>query len=318
MRKLLGSLGRIVVTLAAVAVAGVFALDLWDYYMLAPWTRDGHVRADIVGITPDVSGLVSEVLVRDNQVVHKGDVLLRVDPQRFQLALRQAEASVAAQAATLDQAQRDSERYRQLSRDVASEQRVEQAVSAENVAAANYQQSLVNRDVAALNLARSEIHAAANGIVTNLSLNPGDYVSAGKAVMALVDTDSLRVEGYFEETKLDRIAVGDPVDIRLMGRHAALTGRVESVAGGVEDRERSNGTSLLANVTPTFSWVRLAQRIPVRVALDRVPEDRGLIVGQTATVAVRGDAAASRTLPGRALLDRLAALFGLGTAQAAG
>jgi RND family efflux transporter MFP subunit len=281
------SLGRVGVTLIVVAVAAGVGWQLWSYYMDAPWTRDGHVRADIIGVTPDVSGLVQDVLVRDNQTVHKGDLLLRVDQQRFTLALQQAEAVVAGQKASLEQAQRDSVRYLTLGRDVASQQKIEQAQLAQSMAQAAYQQALANRDIARLNLERSEIRASANGVITNMELNPGDYVTAGKAVMALVDSDSLHIEGYFEETKLPGIHAGAPVEIRLMGQADVIAGHVESIAGGIEDRERSAGSNLLADVNPTFSWVRLAQRIPIRIAIDHVPAGVRLVPGQTATVMVK-------------------------------
>ncbi|MDQ0467417.1 efflux RND transporter periplasmic adaptor subunit [Labrys wisconsinensis] len=287
MKRFLSVLGRVLLTLVVVAAAAGAGWRAWDTYMNEPWTRDGHVRADVVGVTPDVSGLVSEVLVRDNQAVHRGDVLLRIDRQRFELALQLAEAAVAGQKASLDQARRDAVRYQQLGRDVASQQKIEQAQAAQATAEASYAQALANRDIARLNLERSEIHAPANGIITNMSLNPGDYVTAGKAVMALVDSDSLRVEGYFEETRLARIRLGDPVEIHLMGQAATLTGRVESIAGGIEDRERSDGSSLMASINPTFSWVRLAQRVPIRIKLDPVPEGVRLVAGLTATVAVK-------------------------------
>jgi len=286
-KRFLSVLGRVLLTLVVVAAAAGAGWRAWDTYMNEPWTRDGHVRADVVGVTPDVSGLVSEVLVRDNQAVHRGDVLLRIDRQRFELALQLAEAAVAGQKASLDQARRDAVRYQQLGRDVASQQKIEQAQAAQATAEASYAQALANRDIARLNLERSEIHAPANGIITNMSLNPGDYVTAGKAVMALVDSDSLRVEGYFEETRLARIRLGDPVEIHLMGQAATLTGRVESIAGGIEDRERSDGSSLMASINPTFSWVRLAQRVPIRIKLDPVPEGVRLVAGLTATVAVK-------------------------------
>jgi multidrug resistance efflux pump len=140
--------------------------------------------------------------------------------------------------------------------------------------------------VAQLNLDRSEVRASVNGIISNMDLRPGTYVAAGKGIMALVDTDSLHVDGYFEETKLPRIHVGDNVTIRLMGDSTRLHGHVESIAAGIEDRDRTAGSNLLANVTPTFSWVRLAQRVPVRVALDNIPETTKLVAGRTATVEV--------------------------------
>lgn len=296
MKRFFASVGRVLITLIIVVIAAGTGWRLWDYYMNDPWTRDGHVRADIIGVTPDVSGLVSEVLVHDNQAVHHGDVLLRIDGKRFELALEQADAAVAGAKATLAQAQRDFARYSELGKDVTSAQKIEQAQAAQDVAAASYAQAVANQGVARLNLERSEIKAPANGVITNLDLNEGDYVNAGKAVMALLDTDTLRVEGYFEETKLPRIAVGDPVDIHLMGQPATITGHVESIAGGIEDRERSDGSKLLANINPTFSWVRLAQRVPIRIALDKIPDGVSLVAGQTATVMVKSPAPATARL----------------------
>jgi multidrug resistance efflux pump len=284
---------RLAVTLVVVAIAAGVGWNVWHDYMNTPWTRDGHVRADVIGITPDVSGPVGAVLVRDNQTVAKGDVLIEIDAARFQLALDLAKAALADKQAALQQAERNAGRYRKLGKGAAvSQQTIEEAQLAAVQAEAAYQEALSNRGVAELNLERAVVRAPSAGIVSNLSLNPGDYVTAGKAVMALVDTETLRVEGYFEESQLTRIAVGDPVEIDLMAGTAKLTGRVESIAAGIEDRERSDGSNLLANVTPTFSWVRLAQRIPVRVALDAVPEGIRLVAGLTATVTVRpkGDA----------------------------
>ena len=111
--------------------------------------------------------------------------------------------------------------------------------------------------------------------MTNLDLRPGAYATAGRPVFALVDRQSLHVQGYFEETKLGRIAVGAPVRVRLIGETQWLEGHVDSIAAGIEDRERGGSSNLLANVNPTFNWVRLAQRIPVRVQLDGVPPDSG-------------------------------------------
>ncbi|ADH90515.1 secretion protein HlyD family protein [Ancylobacter novellus DSM 506] len=277
---------RVGITLLVLLAAVSAGHELWAHYMDEPWTRDAKVRADIVGVAPDVSGFVSEVLVRDNQAVKQGDVLFRIDRARFAIALEQAEAAVEGRKATLEQARRDRERYEQL-KDVVSQQKTEQARMQEAEAAMAHRQALADRDLARLNLERSEVKASVNGTITNLSLRPGDYITAGTPEMALVDTDSLRIEGYFEETKLARISVGAPVTIRLMGQPAALEGHVESIAAGIEDRERTVGNGLLANINPTFNWVRLAQRVPVRIALDNVPDDARLVAGLTATVVVR-------------------------------
>ncbi|MDE1150731.1 MAG: HlyD family secretion protein [Azospirillaceae bacterium] len=288
MRSLLTALTRLVVTLVVVAIAALVGWRFWIYYMDEPWTRDGRVRADILGVTPDVSGLVDEVLVHDNETVTKGQVLFRIDRVRFTLALQQADANVAAKKANLDEAVLERNRYQSLSSSAVSREKQEQVTAVAKQMEAVYMQAVADRNVAKLNLDRTEVVATVNGYITNFDLRPGDYVSAGKPVTALVDSDSLHVQGYFEETKLGRIHVGDKVTVRLMGDPRAFNGHVQSIAAAIEDRERSEGHNLLANVNPTFSWVRLAQRIPVRVVLDNPPADLRLIPGRTATVAVAG------------------------------
>ncbi len=277
---------RLAVTLIAVALAGLVGWQLWDYYILAPWTRDGRVRADVVGVTPDVSGLVATVAVRDNQVVERGELLFEIDRARFELAVRQADAAAEARWEALQQSQRDARRVTRLDQSAVSVQAQERAVSDANQAAAAYAQAAAERDLARLNLERSRVLAPVSGTVTNLELRPGDYVTAGRAVIALLDRDTLRVEGYFEETKLPRIAPGAPARVRLMGERGDLRGHVESIAGGIEDRDRAAGPNLLANVNPTFSWVRLAQRVPVRIAIDDPPPGLLLLPGRTATVSI--------------------------------
>ena len=284
MKTLPQSWVRIFVTLATVTAAVMVGWFLWDYYLNQPWTRDGRVCADVVRIAPDVSGLVSEVLVHDNQPVHPGEVLFRVDPARFTLALQQSEASLASADAALKLARRESARFQKLETNNAvshseSEQRTTMTVQRE----ADYQMAVANRDLARLNLERSEIKAPVNGTLSNFSMRPGDYVTAGQPVTALVDADSYYIAGYFEETKLRRIHVGDAVRVQLMGADTDLPGHVTSIAPGIEDRERTDSSRLLANVNPTFSWVRLAQRVPVRVTLDQPAH---LVAGQTATVMV--------------------------------
>ncbi|MEH2474939.1 multidrug resistance efflux pump [Nitrobacteraceae bacterium AZCC 2161] len=286
MKSTVSFVRRFAVTALAVVAALAVGRYLWVYYMDAPWTRDGRVRADVVTVAPDVSGFVTEILVKDNQKVKRGDVIFRIDRARFALALQQAEAVVAGRHAMLDQADADLKRYRELTANVVSQQKLEQVVATQLQAKASYDQGIADRAVAQLNLDRSEVHAPVNGSISNMDLRPGTYVSAGKGIMALVDTDSLHVDGYFEETKLPRIRVGDAVSVHLMGDSAKLTGHVESIAAGIEDRDRAEGSNLLANVTPTFSWVRLAQRVPVRIALDNIPAGATLVAGRTATVEI--------------------------------
>ena len=286
MKNTVGFIRRFAVTLLMVVAAIAVGRYLWVYYMDAPWTRDGRVRADVVTVAPDVSGFVTEILVKDNQKVKRGDVIFRIDRERFKLALQQTEAVVAGRKASLEQAELDLKRYRDLSPAAVTQQKQEQVQATQLLAQASLDQAVADQAIAQLNLDRSEVHAPVNGHISNMDLRPGTYVSAGKGVMALVDTDSLHVDGYFEETKLSRIHIGDPVNIQLMGDSAKLTGRVESIAAGIEDRDRTAGSNLLANVTPTFSWVRLAQRVPVRIALDALPAGTVLVAGRTATVEI--------------------------------
>jgi RND family efflux transporter MFP subunit len=279
-------LPRLFVTLIVVAVAAIVAWQLWVYYMEDPWTRDGRVRADIVEIAPDVSGLVAQVFVQDNQPVHTGDPLFQIDPVRFTVALQQADAVVAKDAAALDEAARDARRYDSLSGNAVSSVTRDQSNTAVLEAQAELDQAKADQATAALNLQRATVRATVNGVMTNFSMRPGDYVTTGSAVAALVDTDSLYVDGYFEETKLPRIAIGDAATVTLMGGHGTIGGHVQSIDAGIADTERTPSPNLLADVNPTFTWVRLAQRVPVRIAIDRVPPGTRLIAGLTATVQV--------------------------------
>ena len=280
------SLVRVLVTLFVVAVGIAVGWQLWSYYMLEPWTRDGRVRADVVTVAADVSGLVSDVFVHDNEKVTKGQPLFRIDQRRFQYALEQAKASVDSRQVNLDQAKRDLTRSKSLTTVAITVQQVEQSQQTADVAQANLDDAKASLDVAKLNLERSTVLAPVNGIVTNFDLLPGRYVNAGAPVFALIDSDSFRVEGYFEETKLRRIHISDSATVKLIGDPQVLSGHVESIASGIEDQNRSTSSELLASVNPTFSWVRLAQRIPVRIKLDNVPANLALVAGRTATVSV--------------------------------
>ncbi|WP_147158108.1 efflux RND transporter periplasmic adaptor subunit [Novosphingobium sediminis] len=276
---------RSVLTLAVLfgILAGIYAL--WLRYQVAPITRDGKVRADLVPVAADVSGLVTEVRVRDNQIVKQGDVLFVIDRPRYQLALEQAEATLANQQAALAQAVREDRRNRAMPDVVAAEQ-TEQGGAKVDELRASIRLAAAARDLARFNLGRTVVRAPVAGTASNVSLQPGVYLTAGKSALALVYNQSMRVEGYFEETKLPAIRIGDPASVYLMGVRDEITGHVESIAGGVEDRERAGADGQLANVNPSFTWVRLAQRIPVRVAVDRIPPNVRMIPGQTATVIV--------------------------------
>ncbi|MEW6340495.1 MAG: efflux RND transporter periplasmic adaptor subunit [Pseudomonadota bacterium] len=287
MKKTWFSIGQIVLTLIVVVIAGFALWKLVDYYMYAPWTRDGHVRADIIQVAPDISGLITEVDVADNQQVRQGQTLFVIDQARYTLALRQAEATLQQRRATLDQARREDVRNHQLgdlvAREVAEESR--SRVEQDEAALAD---ATVAVDTAKLNLQRTSIVSPVDGYLNDRAPRTGEFAAAGRAVVSVVDMHSFRVDGYFEETKLGGIDIGQAVDIKVMGEPNVLRGHVQSIVAGIEDRDRSEGANLLPNVNPAFSWVRLAQRIPVRVVLDEIPKDFRMIAGRTATVSVRG------------------------------
>ncbi|HEV2570223.1 MAG TPA: HlyD family secretion protein [Beijerinckiaceae bacterium] len=277
---------RIPVTLVIALAAVSAGWYLWRTYEESPWTRDGRIRANVVMVAPDVNGAVIDIRVKDNQEVKIGDVLFTVDPARYQLALSEAEAAQAGAKSQLDQKQEELERREKLSSASISAEALNQARTAVLAAQAAYDQAVASYRVAKLNLARTEVRTPVNGYVTNLLMGRGDYATAGRAMLAIVDSDSYYVAGYFEETKLRRIRAGDKVSIRLMAYEPAMSGHVESMARAITDRDNALGSDLVANVNPTFSWVRLAQRIPVRIAIDQIPPGITLSAGMTATIVV--------------------------------
>ncbi|MCJ1960731.1 efflux RND transporter periplasmic adaptor subunit [Novosphingobium mangrovi (ex Hu et al. 2023)] len=285
MKNILAMIGRSAATIVIVLIALAVAIWMWNHYERSPWTRDGRVRAEVVRVTPDISGLVTSVEVTDNQKVKAGDLLFVLDKPRYTLAVEQAQAGVASAQATLAQARREANRDRALGDLVATETH-EQNLARVQTAQAALAEAKSALDGAKLNLERTQVVASVDGTVTNLDLHPGDYLAAGNQAMALVDRNSLRIEGYFEETKLPMIRIGAPVTVHLMGEEKDLKGRVESIAAGISDSSRGNASNLLPDVEATFAWVRLPQRIPVRVKLIDVPKDVRLVLGRTATVTV--------------------------------
>jgi RND family efflux transporter MFP subunit len=278
----------VVVTLAVVAVAGVVLWKLWNLYMYDPWTRDARVRAIIVNIAPDVSGLISKLSVVDNQIVRKGDVLFVVERDRFQAAVAQAQALVENKRANLRLAQDNSRRDQELARmdsSAITQVRVETSQAAAAVAAAELAQAEAALSTANINLQRTEVRSPVNGFVTNMTASVGDYASTGTPVLEIVDSDSFYVSAYFMETKLPAVRDGDHAKVQLMAGDVIIEGRVQGMSRGIAE-SGVDKVGLLANVDPNFTWVRLAQRVPVRIALDKVPSDVRLVAGLTATVTI--------------------------------
>lgn len=298
---------RVLLTSVVLLAAGFLAYDMVQYYLYAPWTRDARVRAEVITVAPDVSGYISDMRVRNDQSVKKGDVLFVVDQERYQLALADAEATVAARLAQHQMLLQQLERRQKLNPGITiTEEALDNARHQSSQAAAGYRQAIAARDVAALNLKRTQVRAAVNGFVTNLNVKTGDYAMQGKPALALIDSDSYRVDAYFEETKIPQIRAGSSARIRLMNGGAILQGRVESIARGITDQDNRDGPELLATVNPTFTWVRLAQRIPVRVRLTNVPVDTLISAGMTCTVILND---AEKPHIGAGMERAMAALF---------
>ncbi|WP_425988633.1 efflux RND transporter periplasmic adaptor subunit [Ensifer sp. R-19] len=287
MKSISATAFRVAITGVTVILAAFAAWRLWDNYTTSPWTRDARVRADVVSLAPDVSGLVDSVAVDDNAVVRKGDVLFTVDRSRFTIALERADAAVDAAEATRDRTATDLVRTERLLGTATTEKQRDEARESAAKADADYRSAVSQRAAAALDLERAQVQAPHNGVITNLSLHAGDYAVAGKAVMALVDSDTFRVEGYFEETKLPGIRIGAAAEIKLLGRPSPISGHVKSIAAGIEDRERSDTTGSLANINPSYNWVRLAQRVPVIISVDAPRDGTPLVAGLSATVAIK-------------------------------
>lgn len=278
----------VAVTLAVVAVAGVVLWRLWDLYMYEPWTRDGRVRAIIVNLAPDVSGLISALNVVDNQTVKKGDVLFVVERDRFQAAVSQAQALVENKRANLRLAQDNSRRDQDLARmdsSAITQVRVETSQATAAVAAAELAQAEAALSTATINLQRTEVRSPVNGFVTNMTASVGDYANAGTPVLEIVDSDSFYVSAYFMETKLPAVRDGDRAQVQLMAGNVIIEGRVQGMSRGIAE-SGVDKVGLLANINPNFTWVRLAQRVPVRIALDKVPPEVRLVAGLTATVTI--------------------------------
>jgi multidrug resistance efflux pump len=276
----------LLITLAMIAVAVALGWAMWNAYMGAPWTRDGTVRAYVVTMAPEVAGRIVELPVADNQFVHKGDLLMVIDPTNYKIAVNLNEAAVQQAQANAQNAEREAKRRLELTTLAVTVEEKQTFASNSVVAQAQYQQAVANLDQARVNLERTQIRSPVNGWVTNLLAQLGDYANVGTNVISLVDADSFWIDGYFEETNLGAIRVGDPASIKLMGYDQIVRGHVDSIARGINVANAQPNGQGLANVNPIFTWVRLAQRIPVRVHIDHVPEGVVLAAGITATVQI--------------------------------
>jgi multidrug resistance efflux pump len=276
----------VLVTLGTVAMAALFTYLMWQAYMAAPWTRDGTVRAYVVTMAPEVAGRIVELPVADNQFVRKGDLLMVIDPTNYAIAVRQAEAAVDRASAIAKNAQVESDRrQKQTELSISAEDKQTFASTAQSANAA-YQLAVANLDQARANLKRTRLLSPSDGYVTNLLTQLGNYANVGERSISVVKADSFWVDGYFEETNLSTIREGDPAIIKLIGYTQIVHGHVDSIARAINVANAQPDLSGLASVNPIFTWVRLAQRVPVRVHIDQVPDGVRLAAGMTATVQI--------------------------------
>jgi multidrug resistance efflux pump len=276
----------VLITLATVAVAALLSRGMWQAYMAASWTRDGVVRAYVVTIAPEVAGRVVQLPVVDNQFVHKGDVLMTIDPTDYAIAVDLAEAAVTQARVNADNTMRQARRRAQLTEVETSQEEKQTFASNAQAAEATYQQATANLARARVDLQRTSIRSPVNGYVTNLLVRLGDYANTGQNEISVVDAGSFWVDGYFEETSVGPIHEGDPAEIKLMGYSQIVRGHVDSIARGINVPNAQPDRAGLASVNPNFTWVRLAQRVPVRVRIDQVPDGVRLVSGTTATVQI--------------------------------
>ena len=286
------------ITLTIVGLAVWAAVSLYLRYVEQPWTRDGQVRANIVGIAPRVSGPIIHVAVRDNQRLRQGDLLFEIDPADFQAKVDIAVAQVQNDEAILKQQEQNLQRQTQLYRTlVTAVQDFQNAQDSFAAVRAQLTSAKATLELAELNLGYTKVFAPVDGYVTNMNTSEGTYVTAGVQLMALVDTSSFWIAGYFKETQLPHIQVGQKAIVTVMGReNHPFEGVVRSVGWGVfvQDGSDSTSTALLPSVSQTIDWVRLPQRFPVRIQiLENSPVP--LRIGQTVSVAITPEVEPSET-----------------------
>jgi RND family efflux transporter MFP subunit len=282
-------IARFLITIGTALVSILLTWAMWEAYLGAPWTRDGQVRAYVVTMASEVAGRVVELPVADNQFVHKGELLMTIDPTDYRIAVSLAEAAVQRAQATAQNLETEAKRRQQLSTLSTSVEEKQSFESNALAARASYRQAVSNLDQARVNLDRTRILSPVDGYVTNLLTQIGDFAIIGQKTIAIVDANSFWVDGYFEETSLEKIHENDPAKIKLMGYSGIIHGHVSGLSRGINVPNAQPDQAGLASVNPIFTWVRLAQRVPVRVHIDQVPDGIRLVAGITATVQIESE-----------------------------
>lgn len=289
MKALIRKIARYAITILLVIIAVVIIFRAWVFYTESPWTRDARFAADVVAISPDVTGLITEVPIHDNQLVKKGDTLFVVDRPRYQKALDQAQADVEYYQALVSEKRREAGRRNQLGTSAMSREAIEQSNNDLQTSEHQLAKSVATRDLAKIDLERTTVKAPSDGWVTNLNVYQGEFITRGSVAVALVQQHSFYVLAYLEETKLHGVEKGFRAEVTPLGSNIVLRGTVDSVAAGVTNSSSSVDSKGMATVDSNLEWVRLAQRVPVRIRLDQQPGNR-FPAGTTATVVITGQA----------------------------
>ncbi|EJV5951428.1 HlyD family secretion protein [Vibrio alginolyticus] len=281
---------RYLITLLLLCSAGTVIFSYYQSYSDNPWTRDGQVSAHIVSITPRVTGQIIQVYVEDNSQVKQGDLLFEIDPSIYKAAYHKALATQKQAVALLAKAKNEEQRALKLEKHTPGAIPVltlNNLNNAVETAVANVELAKANVEEAKLNLDYTKVYAPTNGYITNLNLRVGSQVVANSPVVALIDEDSFWIEGYFKETDLVGVNPEDTAYVTLMMHNdVQLKGEIKSIGYGIAKQDGSTGNDLLPNVNPNFQWIRLAQRIPIKVKLDELPDDLQLRVGMTASIKI--------------------------------
>ncbi|EAB5472057.1 p-hydroxybenzoic acid efflux pump subunit AaeA [Salmonella enterica subsp. enterica] len=289
MKTLTRKLSRTAITLVLVILAFIAIFRAWVYYTESPWTRDARFSADVVAIAPDVAGLITHVNVHDNQLVKKDQVLFTIDQPRYQKALAEAEAEadVAYYQVLAQEKRQEAGRRNRLGVQAMSREEIDQANNVLQTVLHQLAKAQATRDLAKLDLERTVIRAPADGWVTNLNVYAGEFITRGSTAVALVKKNSFYVQAYMEETKLEGVRPGYRAEITPLGSNRVLKGTVDSVAAGVTNASSTSDAQGMATIDSNLEWVRLAQRVPVRIRLD---EQQGNLwpAGTTATVVITG------------------------------
>ena len=278
---------KTIAILSVIVAALLAAAIIWDYYITSPWTRDGRVRVQVASVAPQVSGQITDLRIIDNQYVRKGDVLYVIDPFDFQISLASAKTQVQMKAADLQVKYVQADRRQHLSNLATTPEEQQQYAGNATQAKAAFDAAQQQQAQAEINLKRTEVRSPVNGYITNLLMRVGDYAKEGTTNVSIIDADSYWVDGYFEETKMAHVCIGDRAEAQLMGYTAPIVGRVQTVTRGISVSDAAPSTQGLPNVDPVYTWVRLAQRVPVRIAIASVPPGVPLVSGMTATVTIR-------------------------------